>query len=263
MLVSLPKALVESSRVCSERAVAGAVNSSPAMPPCASCSLSERCLPGELAIADAGNTDKHLLGRRRIRAGERLYSEGEVFECLFEVRSGNLKSSLTLADGQERVSAFHMAGERIGFDGIANGHHLSSATALEDSEVCAVSYATMTELATRNTDFQRTLLQNLSRETVHEFHSLVRLSSLSSRKRVAAFLLNLSQRMSARGYSPNEFHLRMSRTDIASYLGLTHETVCRNFSAFQRLGLLEVDQRHIRIVDLPGLRLVSSDQIPK
>jgi CRP/FNR family transcriptional regulator len=64
--------------------------------------------------------------------------------------------------------------------------------------------------------------------------------------------------MASRGYSPSEFHLRMSRADIASYLGLTLETVCRNFTVFQKSGLLKVEQRHVRIVNLPGLRRVCS-----
>jgi CRP/FNR family transcriptional regulator len=203
-----------------------------------------------------------MFGRRRIKAGESLYREGEAFEFLFEVRSGTLKSSLTTAQGQERVSAFHMAGELIGSDGIANGRHASSATALEDSEVCAASYALLIELAQGNAILQRTLMQELSRESVRELHLLVRLGSMSSEKRLAVFLLNLSQRMSARGYSPSEFRMRMSRGDIGSYLGLTVETVCRNFSAFQKRGLLEVDQRHVRIADLAGLARIGGLDMP-
>ncbi len=204
-----------------------------------------------------------MFSRRRIKAGERLYRTGETFSYLFEIRSGTLKSSLSTAQGQERVSAFHMAGELIGLDGIADGHHVSSATALEDTEVCAASYAMVTELAESNASWQRTLLQELSRESVRELHLLVRFGSLSSERRLAAFLLNLSQRLSARGYSPSEFRMRMSRSDIASYLGLTVETVCRNFSAFQKLGVLEVDQRHVRIADLDGLTRISNTDTHK
>ena len=258
MLVSMPNAFVESSRITSDRTNAAPVNPGLAKQHCARCHLSERCLPYELVMGEVACNDDLAYGRRKIRAGERLYKEGDPFEYLFEVRSGNLKSSLTIGRGKEQVSAFHMAGELIGLDGIAYGHHASSATALEDTEVCAVSYAFIAELAVRNNAFHRTLMTQLSRDTVHQFDFLVRLSSLSSRKRVAAFLLYLSQQMAARGYSPSEFHLRMTRADIASYLGLTLETVCRNFSVLQKSGLLEVDQRHVRIVNLPGLRRVCS-----
>jgi CRP/FNR family transcriptional regulator len=79
------------------------------------------------------------------------------------------------------------------------------------------------------------------------------LGSMRAEERLAAFLLNLSQRMKARGWSAREFHLRMSRAEIGSYLGMKLETVSRTFSAFQQQRLLEVDKKHIRITDLDAL----------
>ena len=235
-----------------------------AAPHCSHCLLREWCLPTGTASRDVGCMDNLLSSRRRIRAGETLYSAGEPFKFLYEVRSGTLKSSLTHAvGGPARVCAFHMAGELTGLDGVAEGHHASTATALEDTEVCAISYALLTEMAESNATLQRTLMRQLSREFVRELHLLVLLGSMTSEKRLAAFLLNLSQRLSARGYSPSDFRMRMSRADIGSYLGLTLETVSRTFSAFQKLGLLDVDQRHIRIVNLAGLISIGNARAPK
>jgi CRP/FNR family transcriptional regulator len=93
----------------------------------------------------------------------------------------------------------------------------------------------------------------MSREIVREHSLMLLLGSMNAEERLAAFLLNLSQRLKARGYSPSEFHLRMSRAEIGSYLGMTLETVSRTFSAFQLQGLLSVDKRHIRIADMDGL----------
>jgi CRP/FNR family transcriptional regulator len=146
-----------------------------------------------------------------------------------------------------------MAGELIGLDGIAEGRYASTATALEDAEVCGVSYEFFSELAATNVTLQRTLIQHMSREIVREHRLMALLGSMTAEERLAVFLLNLSQRLSARGYSPNEFRLRMTRSDIGSYLGLTLETVSRTFSSFQKLQLLEVDQRHIRITNPGGL----------
>ena len=70
---------------------------------------------------------------------------------------------------------------------------------------------------------------------------------------MASFLLNISQRMKARGFSPREFHLRMSRAEIGSYLGIKLETVSRTLSAMQQQRTLEVDKKHVRIVDLQRL----------
>jgi CRP/FNR family transcriptional regulator len=158
-----------------------------------------------------------------------------------------------LADGREQISGFYMAGELMGLDGVANGEHASSATALEDTEVCAIPYAHLTELAAGNAGMQHMLSRLMSREIVREHSLMVLLGSMNAEERLAAFLLNLSQRLNARGYSATEFHLRMSRAEIGSYLGMTLETVSRTFSTFQQQRLLEVDKRHIRVVDLEGL----------
>jgi CRP/FNR family transcriptional regulator len=82
------------------------------------------------------------------------------------------------------------------------------------------------------------------------------LGSMRAEERLAAFLLNLTQRLQARGFSPSSLILRMTREEIGSYLGLKLETVSRTFSKFQDDGLLEVKQRQIRILDLPGLRQI-------
>ena len=75
------------------------------------------------------------MGRRRLKAGQNLYRAGEWFRFIYVVRTGTFKSSLKLADGREQISAFHMAGELMGLDGVANGAHASTAMALEDAEI--------------------------------------------------------------------------------------------------------------------------------
>lgn len=220
---------------------------------CSRCNLRAWCLPSDLASEDLDCRDSLIFGRRGIKAGHRLYGEGESFKYLYEVRSGNLKSSLKSAEGLERVSAFHMAGELVGLDGLAEGHHASSATALEDTEVCALSYEFLTELTASNAELTHTLMQYMSREIVRERRLKVLLVTTNAEQRLANFLLNQSQQLSARGYSPKDFRLRMSRSDIGSYLGLTLATVCRTFSALHKRNLLDVDHRHIRITDLGGL----------
>ena len=72
----------------------------------------------------------------------------------------------------------------------------------------------------------------------------------------AVFLLNLSKRFMRRGYSPSDFHLRMTREEIGSYLGLKLETVSRLFSKFHEDGVIEVQQKHVRIRDIDGLEKV-------
>jgi CRP/FNR family transcriptional regulator len=87
------------------------------------------------------------------------------------------------------------------------------------------------------------------------------LGVMRAEERIAAFLLNMSQRLGARGYSAMEFHLRMTREEIGSYLGLKLETVSRAFSRFHADGLITVDQKFVRIIDLQGLKNIYAHHV--
>ncbi len=202
-----------------------------------------------------------MFARRKIAMGETLYREGDRFQYIYAVRSGTFKSCLTLVDGREQVSGFQLAGELMGLDGVAAGKHASTAIALEDTEVCAIPYAHLNELAQQSTNLQMVMARLMSREIVREHNLMMLLGSMNADERLAAFLLNMSQRLKARGYSANEFHLRMSRAEIGSYLGMKLETVSRTFSAFQQQRLLEVDKKHIRILDIEGLKRAFETQV--
>lgn len=220
---------------------------------CSTCHLKDLCLPCGLGGNDVERLDGLKFARRRVREGQALYREGDKFQFIYAVRSGTFKSGMTLKDGREQVTGFQMAGELLGLDGLAQGTHATAATALEDAEVCAIPYAHLSELAAGSTDLQHVISRLMSREIVREHNLMMLLGSMNAEERLAAFLLNLSQRMKARGYSPLEFHLRMSRAEIGSYLGMKLETVSRTFSAFQHQRLLAVDKKHVRITDLDGL----------
>jgi CRP/FNR family transcriptional regulator len=220
---------------------------------CSACHLRELCLPCGMAGSDVERLDALSFSHRRVKAGQVIYREGDRFQFIYAVRSGTFKTSLTLPDGREQVSGFYMAGELMGLDGLAQGTHASSATALEDTEVCSIPYGLLSDLSAANSGMQHIVSRLMSREIVREHSLMLLLGSMNAEERLSAFLLNLSQRLKARGYSPTEFHLRMSRAEIGSYLGMTLETVSRTFSAFQHQHLLEVDKRHIRINDMAAL----------
>jgi CRP/FNR family transcriptional regulator len=93
----------------------------------------------------------------------------------------------------------------------------------------------------------------MSREIVRENSIMMLLGHMRAEERLAAFLLNLLQRQQARGFSSTEMVLRMSREEIGVYLGLKLETVSRTFSKFVDDGLIEVKQRHIKVIHLEGL----------
>ncbi|MES2581565.1 MAG: helix-turn-helix domain-containing protein [Pseudomonadota bacterium] len=203
--------------------------------------------------SDTARLVSRMVARRRVRQGEGLYREGEHFQYLHAVQSGSFKSTLALPDGGEQVSNFYMTGELLGLDGVAECRHASSATALEDSEISTLSHANLNELCAITGGVQGCVMRLISREIVRGNGHVLLLGSLNSTQRVAAFLLNQSQRLSARGYSAVEFHLKMTRGEIGSFLGMTLETVSRTFTELQQQRLLTVERRHITITSLDGL----------
>jgi CRP/FNR family transcriptional regulator len=147
----------------------------------------------------------------------------------------------------------------LGLDGIATDRHSLDVIALDDSEVCVIPYAHLQAVAMRAPAIQHQVHRMMSREIVREQGIMMLLGSMRADARVAAFLLGLSEKFAARGYSPTEFHLRMTREEIGSYLGLKLETVSRVLSRFQGKGLIRAQVRSITIVDVEGLRTVVPD----
>jgi len=221
---------------------------------CSNCNLRELCLPCGTAGQDMDRIDELVYVRKRIKRGESLYRAGDAFGSLYAVRSGFFKSCIILEDGRDQVTAFHMPGEILGTDGIGTELHNLNVVALEDSEVCVIPFARLEKASSEMPGLQRQLHKIMSREIVRDQGIMMLLGTMRAEERVAVFLLNLSQRFVARGYSPAEFHLRMTREEIGSHLGLKLETVSRIFSRFQEDGLVTVQQKHIRILDVAGLK---------
>jgi CRP/FNR family transcriptional regulator len=193
-------------------------------------------------------------GKRRLRQGESLYRSGAAFHCIYVVRAGMFKTILIDSDGREQVTGFHMTGEVLGLDGIETELCQSSAVALEDSEVWEIPFSRMEALCRQDPAMQRMFHRLMSREIQRDYLMMLLLGSMSAEERLAAFLVNLSQRLTARGYSAVRFVLRMSRREIGSYLGLTLETVSRVFSRFQREGLIRAELKSVELKDLARLR---------
>lgn len=193
--------------------------------------------------------DNLISSRRSIRRGGVLFYNGEPFSALYAIRTGFFKTSMGTEDGRDQVTGFQMAGEIIGLDGIVNARHTCDAIALEDADVCVMPYDRIEDISREVVAFQRHIHRLMSREIVREHRVVLLLGSMRAEERLAAFLLDLMQRLQARGFSNSELILRMTREEIGSYLGLKLETVSRTFSRFAQEGLIEVRQRHIRIRD--------------
>jgi len=223
---------------------------------CSSCSLRELCMPIGLTPAELQRVDEVVASRRKLRRREVLFRNGESFGALYAIRTGFFKTRVATEDGRDQVTGFQMAGEIIGLDGIVNDQHTCDAVALEDAEVCVMPFHRIEQLSREVPALQRHVHQIMSREIVREHGVMLLLGSMRAEERLAAFLLNLVQRLHARGFSRSEFVLRMTREEIGSYLGLTLETVSRTLSKFMEDGIVQVEKRHLRIADADALQRI-------
>ncbi|MDO9281790.1 MAG: fumarate/nitrate reduction transcriptional regulator Fnr [Methylotenera sp.] len=227
---------------------------------CSNCNLRELCMPAGFSVDEMKKLDEVVEKRRRIKQGELLFSNGDTFTSLYAIRTGFFKTCVTSADGREQVTGFQMAGEIIGMDGIVSDHHNCNAVALEDAEVCEMPFASVEDLSRELPGLQRHVHKIMSREIVRENSVMMLLGNMRAEERLAAFLLNLVQRLHARGLSQSELVLRMTREEIGSYLGLKLETVSRAFSKFSEEGILEVKQRHVKIIAPEALKKIFNPQ---
>ncbi len=243
------------------------VNLIPSVPPraldthaikvaCSNCNLRELCMPVGLSPDELKRIDEVVATRRKVKRGGTLFRNGEAFTSLFAIRTGFFKTCMTAEDGRDQVTGFQMAGEVIGLDGIVNDRHTCDAVALEDAEVCVMPFDRIGELSREVSALQHHLHRIMSREIVREHGVMLLLGGMRAEERLAAFLLNLVQRLHARGFSSSELVLRMTREEIGSFLGLKLETVSRTFSKFHDDGIIEVRQRHVRILDTAALRQI-------
>jgi CRP/FNR family transcriptional regulator len=230
---------------------------------CSACSMRHLCLPAGMCAEELARAEGIVYARKRIKAGAMLYAAGAEAGALYAIRSGFFKSVLGDREGREQVTGFHMAGDLLGLEGIGAGAFGDSAVALEDSEVCVLPRESLDRLAGEIPALRAHLYAALAGEIARDHRMMLTLGSLQADERLAMFLVDLSKRLARRGLSGAEFHLRMGRQDIGSYLGLELETVSRQFSKLQDRHFIEVNQKHVRILDIAGLAAVFGEAGPQ
>jgi CRP/FNR family transcriptional regulator len=229
---------------------------------CTVCWLRGICLPRGLDGDALDRLDAVIHVRQRIKRKETLYRPGDRFTALYAIRLGTFKTLALAEDGCEQITGYHMPGDVIGADGAGDERHTSHAVALEDSEVCVLPYNQLDRLSATVPELRHNLFRLASRDLCRDHAMMLTLGSRSAEARLTLFLLDLAERFRTRGYSAREFVLRMTREEIASYLGLKLETVSRLFSSLQEQGLLQVQGRAVKLLDVNGLRNVVGAHAP-
>jgi len=223
---------------------------------CSRCALSELCLPRKLSPEETQRFEQIVHRSRPIQPGEHLFRAGDDFQSIASVRTGCFKSYVIDQEGQEQVLGFYLPGEIIGLDAIHSHHHTASVVALDTSAVCGLTFDSMSGLARQMPELQNEMFRIMSRR-INELETIA--GDLSADERIAMFLMSLSKRFVSRGYSETEFILAMSRRDIASYLRLATETVSRVLARFQKSGILKVDRKQVRILNLEELQKLAGE----
>ncbi|OLU14802.1 MULTISPECIES: fumarate/nitrate reduction transcriptional regulator Fnr [unclassified Pseudomonas] len=216
---------------------------------CKDCSLASLCLPLSLDLEDMDALDDIVKRGRPLKKGEFLFRQGDTFNSVFAVRSGALKTFSLSDAGEEQITGFHLPSELVGLSGMDTELYPVSAQALETTSVCEIPFERLDELSVSLPQLRRQLMRVMSREIRDDQQMMLLLSKKTADERIATFLVNLSARFSARGFSANQFRLSMSRNEIGNHLGLAVETVSRVFTRFQQSNLIEAEGKEVHILD--------------
>ncbi len=224
---------------------------------CSHCRLNSLCVAGHMTDDETVELEKAIVHVDPLKQGDYLFLQGDKFESLYIVRSGSVKSYMTTTDGVEQIVGFNFPGDLLGLDAIEDQRHTTSARALQHSALCKLSWNDFNKLSQKCPHFHNQCLSIFSREIIHIHEMVMAMGQKGVEQKLAVFLLAISQRMKARGFSETEFNLSMSRSDIANFLGVAAETVSREFTQLQKEGIIQVDRRRVQLESLESLKSIA------
>ncbi|MCG8015297.1 MAG: helix-turn-helix domain-containing protein [Candidatus Thiodiazotropha sp. 'RUGA'] len=224
---------------------------------CCDCGLDPLCQVVDYGASDLADSKLVLRRRQPMQRGALLFSAKQPFSALFAVKSGSFKAISVDLSGKERVVGFYLPGDLIGAEGIARRLHSFTVRALEESAICRMDLDQMPQSGRGNEMLQGALIRMLGEEVSINHLVTSSLIQQNAEQRLAAFILNLSARCGMRGLSQYQLGLSMSRSDIASYLGLARETVSRTLTRFQNYGLIGISKHVLKVVNPEGLQKVT------
>ncbi|MEY9182995.1 CRP/FNR family nitrogen fixation transcriptional regulator [Bradyrhizobium sp. USDA 326] len=204
---------------------------------------SSRPVDGHLAALAGVNV---FCSEFRYRRGTEVFGEGEETEYVYQIISGAVRTYKLLSDGRRQINSFHLPGDMFGLENGAT--HRFTAEAIVETRVRITRRRSLLD-ATRDREGGVAKVIGLVTQSLqHAENHMLLLGRKTALERVAAFLLEMDERLS----QPDVMILPMSRRDIADYLGLTLETVSRAFSSLRDEKMLQFDgptQRRIALTD--------------
>ena len=220
---------------------------------CQNCSLTNLCIPRGLSPEDIERISRIVRRRKTLQRGEHLYHKGDQFRGIIAIKAGTAKTVTYDGRGNDYITGVLLPGELLGFDALASDRHKCSAVALETLSYCELPADQLDELCAKVPNLLRELFRHASARLDEETEQAI-VNKQPAEERVAAFLLDLSERLEKRGFSPLDFRLTLTRQEIGNYLGLALETISRTLRAFQDAGIIEVQHKRVSIKNLKTLR---------
>ncbi len=223
---------------------------------CSNCRLAELCLPYGLQLGEIEQLTDIIKNKRPLHLDELLYAQGDPCHSLFAVKSGSFRSFITNSEGLEQTVGFYLPGELIGLDSLQSSLATCSTVALETASVCELPLSRLNELCAKIPSLQSQMMRIFGKEIASDHDKIILLGHRSAKERLATFLLMLSRRYGALGFSNTEFNLSMRRQDIANFLGITIETVSRQLNELSKQGVISINRRGVQINQLDLLQAI-------
>jgi CRP/FNR family transcriptional regulator len=221
---------------------------------CQDCGIYGLCREFNGPDVDLRLLETIVKNRKIFKRGELLYRIGEPLRAVYAIRCGSIKSYVLTNDGRVQITGFHITGEVIGLGALVANQYMNEARALETTMVCEVPIEVLEACSEEVPSIRQQMLKIMSQEILDNQELMLLLGKKNADERLATFLLSLSRRFQRRSYSPSQFNLSMSRSDIGNYLGMAEETVCRVFTRFQDDGLLSTERRQVQLLDQSRLK---------
>lgn len=196
-------------------------------------------------------------GRRKVRADERIYLNGDCFKKIYLIHAGLFKILNVTSDGREQPAGLFFKGDWLGFDGIPTGKYSCSAIALDAGELWTIEYERLLQLSAKEPIVLRLMIAAISAQLAQNRDVMLSMSKLPADSRVCDFLLQWAHCLEDRGLRTDQFNVYLTRADIGRYLGLRLESVSRALSKLAKQGLIEFNERGRREISIPNLDAMS------
>ncbi len=184
------------------------------------------------------------------KKGESIYKEGDHSNYVYLILKGVVKTHKMDESGKELITALHRADDFLGFTTFVD--HLpyeESASAIEEVELAGISKQNLKDILEKSTSVSLEMMNLLSHNISEVKQQLLQMAYSSVRKKTAQTILQFA---SVLNHKPDE-SIKISRYDLASVAGIATESLIRTLSGFKKDGLIEIEGRNIKILDLQAL----------